>query len=228
MMRKLLSILALLTAASMVLWIAGCGGDDDDDVVEPPVFESWSITEGQELAGNATITATFDKSVTSATITVTGAAGTTVAAGKTATWTPTGDIPAGAHTATVDAENDGGSLEGAVPVNFTAIAPDVTKPTLVGASCDPKDGASGVDPADYPETIVATFSEALKSATITGKDPDFKSTDELSADGKTLTIAFLQYTMPNETPFTITIEAIDMSNNSDTLEWTFETMAKEQ
>lgn len=227
-MRKLLSILALLAVASMVLWIAGCGGDDDDDVVEPPVFVSWSITEGQELAGNATITATFDKSVTSATITVTGAAGTTVAAGKSATWTPTGTIPAGSHAASVTAENDGGSLEGAVPVNFTATAPDTTKPALAGASCDPKDGASGIDPADYPEVIVATFSEALKTATITGKDPDFKSTDALSADGKTLEISFLQYSMPNETPFTITIEATDMSNNTDTLEWTFETMAKEQ
>jgi len=228
MMRKLLSILALLTAASMVLWFAGCGGDDDDDVVNPPTSATWSISEGQELAGNAVIMVTFDVAVDEATITVTGAAGTTTVDKKVATWTPTGAIPAGAHTATVTASNAGGSLEGATAVNFTAIAPDIVKPTLSGASCDPKDGASGVDPADYPEMIVAAFSEKLASASITGKDPDFKSTEELGPDGTTLEISFLQYTMPNETPFTITIDIADGAGNTNTVEWTFETMAKEQ
>jgi hypothetical protein len=225
MMRKLLSIFALLTAASMLLWIAGCGGDDEEEeVVDPPVFESWSITAGQELAGNATITATFDKSLDSATITVTGATGTTTVAGKAATWVPTGDIPPGAHTATVTGTNAGGDGEG-TPVNFTAIAPDVTDPEL--ATCDPKNGASGVDPADYPETITVGFSEAV-TATIVSKDPDFKSTEEMSADGKEMIITFLQYSMPNETPFTLEIEATDNSGNTATLEYSFETMAKEQ
>jgi hypothetical protein len=224
-MRKLLRIFALLMAASMLLWIAGCGGDDEEEEeVDPPVFESWSITAGQELAGNATITATFDKSLDSATITVTGATGTTTVAGKAATWVPTGDIPPGAHTATATGTNAGGDGE-ATPVNFTAIAPDVTDPEL--GTCDPKNGASGVDPADYPEEITVGFSEAV-TATIVSKDPDFKSTEEMSADGMTMTITFLQYTMPNETPFTMEIEATDNSGNTATLEYSFETMAKEQ
>jgi hypothetical protein len=225
-MTKLLRIFALLTAASMLLWIAGCGDDDgEEEAVDPPVFESWSVAEGSELAGNASISANVDKKPDEATITVTGATGTTTIAGKVITWVPTGDIPPGAHTATLSASNAGGDVEGAVPLNFTAIAPDVTDPEL--ATCDPKNGASGVDPEDYPETITVGFSEAV-TATITSKDPDFKSTEEMSADGKTMTITFLQYTMPNETPFEIVIEATDNSGNTAELTYSFETMAKEQ
>jgi hypothetical protein len=230
-MKKALRIFALLMAASMLVWMVGCGGDDDDDdeTGPPPNFVSWSITEGQQLAGNASIIATFDKAVASATITVTGATGTTTAAGKTATWAPTGDIPPGAHTATVTAEDSAGqALEGAVPVNFTAVAPDNTPPALDGAKCDPKDGATGVDPADYPDGVVAAFSEALSSATVTSQDPEFKFTEELSADGKSLSINFLQYSMPNETEFTIEVTVSDLAGNEAALEYSFTTMAKEQ
>ncbi|MBD3180856.1 hypothetical protein GF312_01090 [Candidatus Poribacteria bacterium] len=200
----------------------------DDDIFKgnPPLVTSVSIAEGSQVAGNQAITVTFSKAVTSATIIVTGATGTTTVAGKTATWTPTGEIPPGAHTMTVSAEDSAGqALEGAVPINFTAVAPNNTPPALDGGACDPKDGGTGVDPADYPEKLTLVFTEALTDATVTAKDPDFKSTEELA--GNTLTITFLQYSMPNETEFVITIFATDAAGNTAEIEYGFTTMAKE-
>jgi hypothetical protein len=229
-MKGLLRIFALLTAASMLIWIAGCGEDEEEEEAGPPPgVESVSISEGQQVAGNTSIIVTFTKSVASATITVTGATGAvTGVPGKTATWTPSPDIPPGAHTLTVSAEDAGGQgLDPAfTPVNFTAIAPDTTAPALDDGKCDPKNGADGVDPADYPETITIVFSEALAEAKVTAKEPDFKSTEELAAD--TLTITFLQYELPNETEVTLTVEATDPAGNSADLEYGFTTRATEQ
>ncbi|MBD3184139.1 hypothetical protein GF312_17780, partial [Candidatus Poribacteria bacterium] len=171
-MKRFLRIFALLMAASMLIWLVGCGGDDEEEeeTGPAPTVTSVSITEGAQVAGNQSITVTFSKAVASATITVTGATGTTTVAGKTATWTPTGEIPPGAHTMTVSAEDSAGqALEGAVPINFTAVAPDNTPPDLDAGSCDPEDGADGVDPADYPETLTVVFTEDLAEATVTAK-----------------------------------------------------------
>ena len=208
--------------------MAGCGGDEEEeDKGDPPTVVDYGIAEGAQVAGNQAITVTFSKAMGSVTITVTGAAGTTVVSGKTATWTPTGAIPAGNHTMTVDGEDTfGQALEGATPVNFTAVAPDTTPPAIDDANCDPKNGADGVDPADYPEQLVIAFTEELSDAKITAKDPDFKSTEELA--GNTLTVKFLQYSMPNETEFKFTIAATDKAGNKADLEYGFTTMAKEQ
>jgi hypothetical protein len=232
-MRKLLSIFALLTAASMLIWLAGCGDDDDDDEVgPPPQFESWSIAEGAELAGNATITANFDKPIATATITVTGATGSTEVVGKSATFTPSPDMPAGPHTASVSAEDsDGQAAEGTTSVNFTATAPDIIAPSIVDASCDPKNGATGVDPAAYTEKIVIAFSEKVASAVVTLKDPDFSSTDELAADGMSLNVNFLKVDLSNEQTYTIEVLAKDAAGNPKddaVLTYSFTTMAKEQ
>jgi hypothetical protein len=229
-MRKLLSIFALLTAASMLIWIAGCGGDDEEEELgDPPVFESWSITEGASIAGNATIVANFDKPIATATITVTGATGTTAVVGKTATFTPTGDMPAGAHTASVTAEDaDGQAAEGTASVNFTATAPDPDPPEIVDASCVPQNGETGVDPASVTDTIVIAFNEQLASAQVTLKDPEINTTDELSADGMKLDVNLLKVTLSNEQTYTIKVLAKDLAGNEAELEYSFTTMAKEQ
>jgi methionine-rich copper-binding protein CopC len=229
-MRKILSIFALLTAASMLIWIAGCGDDDDDEEAgPPPQFESWNIADGAELAGNATITANFDKPIATATITVTGATGSTAVSGKSATFTPSPAMSAGAHTASVTAEDsDGQAAEGTTSVNFTATAPDTTPPALDGAKCDPPDGADGVDPADYPEKITLAFSEKLSDASVTLKDPDINTTNELAADGMTFVLNLLKVTLSNEQTYTIGVLAKDMAGNEAELEYSFTTMAKEQ
>jgi hypothetical protein len=229
-MRKLLSIFALLMAASMLVWFAGCGDDDDDDDAGPaPSVTSVSISEGQEVAGNTSITITFSKAVQKATVTVSGATGAVSGVpGNTITWTPSPDMPVGAHTLTVTAEDAGGQgLDPAfTPVNFKAIVPDTTPPALDGGACDPKDGADGVDPADIAEVLTVKFSEALAEAKITKKEPEFNSTDELVGD--TLTVSPLKFSFPNETEVIIGISATDAAGNTAELEYGFTTMAKEQ
>jgi len=226
-MKRLLKILALLMAASMVMWMFGCGGDDDDDNDDgdtvPPTLQSTSPTANGTQAANAAVTFTYDEVIAKAT--VTSGNGTAVAAGTVVTVTPS--VSAGAVTVSVDVEDAAGNVTSS-SVNYTATTPDTTPPALDGASCDPKDGADGVDPADYGEKIVIAFSEALKEAKVASTDPNFNFTPELAADGKSLTINFLKYSMPNETEFTIKIAATDLANNSAELTYSFTTMAKEQ
>jgi hypothetical protein len=226
-MKRSLRIFALLAAASMLIWMVGCGGDDEEeeDLGPEPVVESTIPAPGATVAGNASVTFTLNKTLAEAS--VAGAAGTTTVAGKVVTFVPTGNMPAGPVTLTLTGADSGGQ-EVTHTLSFTAGAVDETPPALDGGNCDPKDGADGVDPADYAETITIAFSEALADATVTSKEPDFKSTDELSADGKSLVITFLQYSMPNETEFVIAITASDAAGNSAELEYSFTTMAKEQ
>ena len=225
-MKRLLRIFALLMAASMLIWIAGCGGDDDDDDDNDvddiaPVMLSSTPAAGGTQAANAVVTFTYDENIAKAT--VTSGNGTAVAAGTVVTVTPS--AAAGSVTISVDVEDAAGNKTSS-SVSYTAAAADTTPPALSGGACDPKDGADGVDPADYPEKLVIAFSEALSEAKVSAVDPDFKFTPTLS--GKTLEIAFLQYSMPNETPFTITIAATDLAGNAAEIKYSFTTMAKEQ
>jgi hypothetical protein len=228
-MRKLLRIFALLMAASMLVWLAGCGDDDDDDEEAVPVVQS-VMAAGSALAGatvpaNASIVVTFDIVVTAATVTV-DATGTTAVSGKTATWTPTGNMSEGGHALTaIEANGQTVAVPGGT-ISFTVTVPDTEAPTLDGGNCDPEDGEDGVDPADYPEKISAAISDnvAVTDAKVTSTDPDFPYIDDF-ADGQ-LTLTFQKYSMPNETEYTIEIEATDGTNKAN-LTWTFTTMAKE-
>jgi hypothetical protein len=112
----------ILLSALMLIWLSGCGHDDSADADDPPSFVSWSIPDGAQIAGNATITAEFDKEIVTAKIDVTDATGTTHVAGKTAIWAPSGEIPPGEHTATVVVAEDpyGQAAIGLEPLIFTA------------------------------------------------------------------------------------------------------------
>jgi hypothetical protein len=227
-MNKLLRIFALLMAASMLIWMAGCGDDDDDDEdtdTEAPVLQATIPAAGGTQPGNAAVTWTFSETIAEAT--VTGAAGTAAVQGAAVVFTPSAALPAGPVNLTCVAKDAAGN-EVTAPLSFTAAAADPDPPKLEGGSCDPKDGADGVDPADYPEALVVAMNEACSEVKVSATDPEFKFTPELSADGKTLNIKFLQYSMPNETPFTITLAATDLAGNAAELTYSFTTMAKEE
>jgi len=227
-MKRLSRIFALLMAASMLIWLVGCGGDDDDDdnnndndAGPVPTVTAASITAGASIPGNTTITFTLNKALASAT--VSGAAGTTAVSGTSVIFTPSPAM-SGAITLSVTGEDAGGqAIDPPYSISFTATEPDITPPALVGASCVPADGASGVDPAGITELVVK-FDEPLDSATVTSKDPDFNSTDVVAGD--TLTITFLAYSLPNETPVSIGITVADPSGNSADVTYGFETMEK--
>jgi hypothetical protein len=236
-MKKFLSIFGLLTAALMVLMFIGCGGDEETIDLPVPTVTAISVAAGAEVAGNTAITVTFSRKVDdgSVTIAVSGATGAVTwdGAGKVATWTPSGDIPAGAHTLTVSGSAaDDQAIGGTTSVNFTAIAPDKVAPEIVGASCDPKNGATGVDPADVNSAaeIVIALSEPCKDVKVNSVEPaDMKTVNELSADGKTFTMTFQKWEIGNEVEVAIELVGTDMAGNAlKSGKYGFTTMAKEE
>jgi hypothetical protein len=219
-MRKTLRIFALLIAASMLLWIAGCGGDDDDDDddcgtnVDPTVVLS---PNGGDIGSNTVITATFNKAVE--TVTATGV--TPTGSGKDWTFSlPVGDGQA----VTVEGTDSCDESVSAI-ATFNVGAPDNTPPELDGAASDPKDGASGVDPADVEE-IVLEFSEVISDAVIESFIPE--TNVQANVDGTTVTIEFLgTFSLGNEQEVEIEITVTDASGNEATIDYSFTTMSKE-
>jgi hypothetical protein len=227
-MKRFLRIFALLMAASMLLWIAGCGDDDDDDDEDttPPAFISSVPAEGAvDIAGNAVVTFTFDEDIATATL-VSGGTGVVAAVGTAVTFTPGAGTPLGPGpvTLTISAEDAAGNATTAT-VNFTAKEPDPDPPVLDGPSCVPKDGASGVDPAGMTELVIAA-NEDLSDARVLSTDPEFNFTDEVA--GKLVTLTFLQWSPPNETTVTVELEMTDLAGNPGTVTYSFTTMAKEE
>jgi hypothetical protein len=226
-MKRFLRIFALLVAASMLLWIAGCGGDDDDDDdaddTTPPALISSVPAAGGTQAGNAAVTLTFDENITEAAV-VSGGTGAAVPAGTVVTFTPSPALPAGAVTLVISVKDAAGN-ETQATVSYTAIEPDPDPPELADNDCVPKNGESGVDPAGMTELVIA-FNEDLSEAKVTSTDPEFRFTDKL--EGGVLTLTFLQYSPPNETTVTVGVDATDMANNTASVEYSFTTMAKEE
>jgi hypothetical protein len=226
-MKKLVSIFALLMAASMLFWLAGCGGDDDDDDCTDNVAPSVvSVTpNGGTIASNGTITVTLSKPVKTATITL-GAASATSADNKV--YTLTGLAEGAGQALSITAEDDcGDTLDPPFAgLTFDVIPEDNTPPELVGGDCEPEDGEDGVDPASVEE-IVIVLSEDCKVAEVTSFEPeDAKIDTEL--DGDTLTISFLGgFSLGNEQEVNIEIAAEDIAGNTADLEYSFTTMAKE-
>ncbi len=235
-MKGLLSIFGLLTATLMVIMFIGCGGGEEEETLPAPTVNAVSVAAGSSVPGNTAIQITFSRKVDdgSVTIAVSGATGAVTwdPAGKVATWTPSPAIPAGAHTLTVGGEAaDGQAIGGTTSVNFTAIAPDTTKPTIVGASCDPKNGATGVDPAKYTEKIVIVFSEDMNpdSVKINKQAPEDMKVLLEWADAKTLNLMFQKYTLGNEVKVDLELVGKDLAGNDlASGAYSFTTMAKEQ
>ena len=227
-MKKVLSILALLMAASMLFWLAGCGGDDDDDDCADNVAPKVNSVapNGGVVSLNTNITVTLSKPVDSISITFGGAAVTpTTTDNKVFTFTPTKE-GAGQALAITAEDACAASLDPAYAgATFEVAAADPDPPELVGDSCDPKDGATGIDPVTVTG-ITLVFSEALAKATVDLVEPDENINAVL--DGDTVTIEFLGgWTMGNEVAVDISIAAEDLAGNTADIKYGFATMAKE-
>ena len=235
-MKRSMSIFALLVAASMLIWLAGCGGDDEEeeDLGPAPEVTSISVAEGGAIAANASISVTFNKKVDdgSMAIAVSGATGAVTwdAAGKVATWAPAPDMSEGAHALSVSGSDAGGQdLKEAKTVNFTATVADTTAPKIKDADCDPKNGATGVDPSGYT-ALKIVFDEAMDEAKVDSIDPAIEPNPTAELADATLTLTFLGgFKMPNETEYKITLSGKDKAGNAlATTEYKFTTMAKEE
>jgi hypothetical protein len=223
-MKNVLRISALLTAALMVFIMIGCGGEEETTVVAPTLV-STSPAAGGEIAANGSITITFDKSMKS--VTVNGTAATV--SGKTAVWKSATDLTPGPVTLTIDGTSTDGGVLATATVALTAVAPDTTAPDIVGDSCNPKNGASGVDPATV-SNIVIVFTEAMGSAKVASFEPADAKVDSKLTDDKTLTISFLGgYKLGNEMEVKVTLSGSDKAGNAlTTTAYSFATMKKEE
>lgn len=227
-MKKVLSIFALLMAASMLFWLAGCGGDDDDDDCADNVAPSVvSVSpNGGSVSLTAVINVSLSKVVESATITLGGAAITpTTTDNKVYTFSPTKE-GAGQALSITATDACGAALDPAYAgVNFDVEAADPVPPKLVGASCVPPNGETGVDPATVTGITLA-FDEDLSAVTVDMVEPS----ENINAviDGSTVTVEFLGgWTLGNEVTVDISISATDLSANVAELKYGFTTMAKE-
>jgi len=224
-MKKLLRISALITAALMIFVMIGCGDDDEEEGdTTAPTFVSASPASGAEIAANASIILTFSEAMGS--VSVSG--GTVALDGKTATATPAGGAWA-SGSITVTGEDKAGNALAAQTLTYTLKAADKEAPKIDDAACSPKNGASGVDPADVAE-IKIVFSETMSEAKVTAAgDLDGKIFPEFDKD-KTLTCKFLGgFKLGNEMEIEFTLSGKDLAGNDlSTTSYTFTTMAKEE
>jgi hypothetical protein len=223
-MKKLLRISALITAALMVFVMIGCGGDDEEKDTTPPTLVSASPASGATIAANAQITLTFSETMGS--VSVTG--GTVTLSGKTAIVAPAGGAWA-SGSLTVTGEDKAGNALSAVTLTYTLGAADSTPPKIDDGACSPKNGATGVDPADVKE-IKIVFDETMSDAKVTSAGAlDGKVSGEFDKD-RTLTVKFLGgYKLGNEVEVVLTLSGKDVAGNDlATTKYTFTTMAKEE
>lgn len=225
-MKNFLRISALLTATLMVFIMVGCGGSDDDTTkdTKPPTLVSSTPASGGTIASNGQVTLVFSEKMGSAS--VNGTAATLGADGKTATWT--GTLTPGAATLAVTGADVAGNELAAVSISVTVTSPDTTAPDIAADKCDPKNGATGVDPASVSK-ITIVFTETMGSAKVDAFEPaDAKIDSALSGD--TLTISFLGgYKLGNEMTIKATLSGADGAGNAlKTTTYTFATMKKEE
>lgn len=224
-MKNVLRISALLTVALMVFIMIGCGSSDDTKTVTPPTLKSSSPAAGGEVAANATITLTFDKSMKD--VTVNGTAATV--SGATATWKPAAALPTGPVTLTIDGNSaDGGKLATAT-LALTVKAADTTAPDIDGAKSVPANGATGLDPATISD-ITIVFTEPMSADTkVDSYAPsDAKFNPAMAADGLSMKISFLGgYKLGNEVTVDVKLIGADLAGNPlKTTDYTFTTMKK--
>ncbi len=119
------------------------------------------------------------------------------------------------YTVNIEATDEAGqSLENFTPLNFAIVIPDRWPPTVCGVECDPRKGAVDVDPGKYTEKIIIAFNEPLVKAEVLSTDPEFDFTLNFSEESSMMEVRFLNYTMPYEKEFRITVSATDLAGNT--------------
>ena len=228
-MKRSLRILALLMAASMLIWLAGCGGDDEEEEVDEEAPTVAVAPAGGQVSANTTVTVTFNEKVKDVSITLGGVAPADLASADNKVYTFTPGAASGALAISASDEA-GNALAGYAPVSFVVGEADTVAPTIVGDGCVPKDGESGVDPADIPEKFTVKFSEDMNqdSVKIDSTEPEFNAILDW-VDGSTVDLMLQKYSAPNETTISIELVGTDLAGNplADG-SYEFTTMAKEQ
>jgi hypothetical protein len=228
-MKNLLRISALLTAALMVFIMVGCGGGDEEEADKTaPTLTSTAPATGSAIAANGTVAMVFSEAMKE--VTVAGAAGTVnLGDGKNVVWTPTGEIPTGSVTLTINGSDKAGNKLAAATLALTVKVADKVAPDIDAAKCDPANNAAGVDPAKVT-AIKIVFSETMGEVKLDSFEPKDAKVDSKFDGDKTLAISFLGgYKLSNEMEIIATVSGKDGAGNAlATTKYTFATMKKEE
>ena len=214
-----------ITVIRLLAFLPGC--DEDEPVVdsEPPKVVSTNPEEGWRVAGNAQFIVTFNRPMDSVEIAVSGVKGTTHVAGNRATWVAVSPMSPGQYRLTATGTDmHGQKLAEDVSINFVVGFCGPFFPQIVDDECKPKNGATGVDPQEYREGIILVFDKEVLEVKIISTDPEFLFTTELTHNYKVLEIKFHEFTMPNNTKFTLILEPVGLAGNKAELKYSFTTM----
>jgi len=181
-------VLALSIVLLCILF-AGCAEDVPDPLTQedlnivdlPQKVVNVSVSEGQEVARDATITVKFNKKMASANIEVSGVSGSTVLdpTGKSATFTPLSDMSSGAHVLKVTGKDDFDRDLETFTRNFRVAVE--SPPPIKVKSINVESGQTVI--SNY--TIVVEFDGEMAEVNI--DISGVKGTTTLSRDGKTAT-----------------------------------------
>jgi hypothetical protein len=197
-----------------ILVMPGCGEDTEPEPEPSPIVLNVNVQDGWEIPSNAIIVVEFSEEMDAESVAIT-LNGVPVSATS-----EDGVI----FSFSIEGEGEfelaitGKSISGQTlypeyePIKFRAVDVDTTPPEIVDDECDPRNGAFGIHVDKYGELFVV-FSEPMSEVSLTAKSPDFPSQEQLSPDGRTLTIRFLRYGLPIETVFTIELAGTDLGGN---------------
>jgi len=234
--------LLLAVVSSAFLFLTGCDEGTEDEG-EGPCYprlcvDYISFRNSGEVPSNAGIVVEFTNNVFLVEISISDAAGFTFRDGNEsyrAIWMPLKDLPLGDHEMTIDAEYGICKLERFTSAHFLVVGPDESPPGISDAECEPKNGATDVNPEDYLnwEWLRIGFSEPMLMARVLTVDPALDFHQNMSRN--VLLFKFLKkeipydkiQKMPYDTKFRITLRGVDLAGNElATTEYSFTTMKK--
>ena len=235
-----------LISASVVALVAGCGGGSLDPILgSPGIGVAPTITATSPAAATPAVTgvatgsvvsATFSKAMAAATLSTTSftlacPAGTSVAGSvtydattRTATFTPTGPLPAGtlcvATVTTAAQDTQGLALAANVSWSFATTIGDSTRPTVTSTV-----PVAGAPAAPINTKVTATFSENMAASTINDTSFTLRNTTlgsavagsvTYSAASRTATFTPAAGTLASNSAFTATVTtaASDLAGNA--------------
>jgi len=222
-------VIILLTIFPLI----GCGSGTDSNTEDPRgcnyiPLGPYSFFPGRDVPSNSCIEVTFNDKIDYAEITISEAIGITHVSDDRAIWTPSKDMSLGYHTITVYATSGSEEYKTKTPESWPVIvvAPDKVPPQIVDAKCDPKNSTLYVNPDDYPGGLAIAFTEPMLDIEVVSANPGFEFTERLRyPDGDVvLYVDFVDYKMPYDTEFRITLSGTDFSRNElATTEYWFRT-----
>jgi hypothetical protein len=226
-MQKLFRLTALLIAAMLVVWVAGCGDDDDDDDDAEPAASVVNVApaDGSTVPANQKVTVDFDNAVDSCTIN--GKPATLSGGNKKAEVADAGLTEGQSNTVTIAWTNKDGS-SGSSTVTYTVQAADTEAPELTGGNVE--DGDDGLSPDELnADGIELEFNEEIDSVSlelsVEGTALNWKfSKDGTKVAGVPLSGADLGF----EKEYVIEGTVADAAGNEADISITFATEAKEE